>query len=94
MLFNTFRHLQHFLVHSHLERVIGEIADFTRRQIDNALQLGIVAAFLCGKQVIYRGQQTGYAVFRQSPSPPVPKSDRLPPLSLAVHGGKYCDPPY
>ena len=94
MLLDAFRHLLHFLIHPYLERVVRKIADFTRRQIDNALQLGLVAAFLRGKQVIYRGQQTGYAVFRQSPSPPVPKSDRLLPLSRAAHGGKCSYPPY
>lgn len=83
VLLDTLHHFHHVFIHSHLKRVVWEIADFIQWNVQDAFPTGFIALSLSGKEVIYT-QQIGHAVFPQSPSPPSQARDMHPLPGLWV----------
>ena len=50
---DALHHLLHFLVHPHLERVVGKVADLGGGQVDHIAALGVVPFLLGGEHTIY-----------------------------------------
>ena len=93
VLLYTVCQFQHTLVHPHLERVVGKVADFFRREVGHIAALGVVPLLLGGEYAIYRGQKPGCALFAQSPTPPLSVCGRrLLPVPW-VHAEKCSCPP-
>lgn len=83
MLLYAVHHFHHACIHTHLKRVVGEVADFFQWNIPDGLPLGFVTFGLGGKKATYT-EQICHVVFRQSPAPPLPDLRKPPQPVLWV----------